>query len=208
MARGRLIVLDGPDGAGKTTQVLLLARALTEYDIANEVVFEPGYTPLGRKIRVLVLDPEVDISPLAQVFLFNADRAQLHEHIRTQLASGTWIVSDRSWLSTIAYQCFGGGQDIETIMQMCQLALAGVRADLLIMLNVSDEVALQRRGERAVTDRFEQEQTAFHARVKHGFLTMASELGLPIVDGDPDAETVRQAIWNHVVPLLERSGND
>lgn len=203
MARGKFIALDGPDGAGKSLQVQLLTARLRQEGIPAKAVREPGQTPVGQQIRVLLLDDvNTDISALATMFLFNADRAQTHEVVRGYLDAGEWVVADRSWLSTIAYQCFGEGFDLNLAMQMCQVAINGVKADLMLLLTVSDQVAQSRRGGRGTTDRFEQESLEFHARVKEGFNTIATELGLPFVDGDPEPEQVHNQIWAHVEPLL------
>src|SRR5476649_153099 len=129
--RGRFIVLDGPDGAGKSTQVRMLADQLNANGIDTVLVREPGGTPAGEAIRALVLEHrKIDLSALTEAFLFQAARAQVVEQIiKPALAAGKWVICDRFTLSTLVYQGFSGGVDPKAIKTLSAVACAGVASD-------------------------------------------------------------------------------
>jgi dTMP kinase len=168
--RGRMIVIEGADGVGKTTQAGLLATALREADAPVVIVREPGATWLGEKIRGLLLDARVDIKPPAEAFLFLAARAQLMGDIRDHLDAGTTVVADRFFLSTYAYQIAGRGLPADLIRSANQLAVAGFKPDLTIVLNFPVHEGLGRKGNGGRRpDRMEQASAAFHESVSSAF---------------------------------------
>ena len=197
--RGRLLVLEGPEGVGKTTQVAALLRALP----AAEAFREPGGTPLGDEIRTLLLSPShVAIGARAEALLFMAARAQLVERIEARLSAGTTVVLDRFFLSTYAYQIVGRGLPAEEVRRANALAVGDLRPDLTVLLACDPTVARARMVERGDLDRMEREGADFHARVTAAFLAAADpawqaehpEVG-PVArvdaDGPPEAVTQR-----------------
>jgi len=167
--RGRLIVLEGGEASGKSTQARLLAT-----DLGAVLTHEPGGTPAGRRVREVVLDPAVgELSPRAEALLMAADRAEhVAEVIAPALARGDDVVSDRFTPSSLAYQGYGRGLDLGELRRLSSWASAGLEADLVILLEVPDNVARQRRGGRP--DRMEAEDAAFHRRVADGYRRLAA----------------------------------
>jgi dTMP kinase len=182
-ARGRLIALEGTEGAGKSTHVRLLAESLRGDGYVVRETREPGGTPLGLEIRRIVIHEESDVpTPLAELLLYLADRAQhLDTVIRPALAAGEIVVTDRFSASTIAYQSYGRGLDLHCVTQLDAIVRGDVAPDLVIVLDSPVEVALQRaQGD----DRFHRAQLDFHERVRRGFLQQAREApdGFRVID--------------------------
>jgi dTMP kinase len=198
-ARGRLVVLEGIDGCGKSTQVRRLADRL---DAVR--TFEPGATPLGASLRSLLLDPSGDpVAERAEALLMAADRAQhVAQVVAPALAAGRWVVSDRYAASTLAYQGYGRGLDLGDLRALVGWATGGLRPDLTILLDLPVEVAAaRRRGE--TSDRMEAEGLAFQQRVADGYLALAAERDEPwlVVDATDDADAVAGQIWSAVQVL-------
>jgi dTMP kinase len=165
-----MIVLEGAEGVGKTTQAGHLAAALRESGAPVVIVREPGATWLGEKIRGLLLDARVDIEPPAEAFLFLAARAQLMSDIRDHIDAGTTVVADRFFLSTYAYQIAGRGLPADLIQAANQLAVSGFKPDLTIVLNFPVHEGLGRKGNGGRDpDRIEQASAAFHESVAAAF---------------------------------------
>lgn len=204
MRTGRLIVIEGSEGAGKTTQLKLLTERLraSGYDVLP--LREPGGTPLSDAIRTLLLDPSQHISPPAEALLFMASRAQLvRDEIDPALDRGVVVLMDRFFLSTYAYQIDGRGLPEEEIRSANALATAGLIPDLNIVLQISASEGMQRAAERGAHDRMEQSGDEFHARVERAFARFASgdwqrahrECGVVVeVDGRGTAEVVHERV--------------
>ena len=200
--RGRYVVLEGGEGVGKTTQAEHLRSRLAERGITAEVRREPGGDPFGEAGRALLLG-ELPRQPEAEVLLFNALRAQLLVGtVRPLLAEGTWVLSDRSRLSTLAYQGHGHGVDLAWTRDICNDTVALQPADLEVVLSLDEAEATRRRADRGVTDRFEAMDDAFHRRVTAGYLTEARALGVPVVDAAGTEAEVTDRLWSHLEPLL------
>ena len=179
----RFITFEGGDGTGKTTQIRILETLLREQKRPCIVSREPGGTTLGQTIRKILLD--VHSEPLAtnaELFLYLADRAQhVQQSILPALARGAVVLCDRYTDSTIAYQGYGRGLDLNFLHAQNSIATGGLRPDLTFLLDCPSEVALQRAAQRhgvrtdqaRSADRFESEQVEFHQRVRAGFLELA-----------------------------------
>lgn len=169
---GRFIAFEGTEGAGKSTQMARAAEVLRGEGHRVELTAEPGGTALGQRLRQLLLHGEDTPQPLAELFLYLADRAQhLGEVIEPALAAGAVVLSDRFSASTIAYQAYGRGLDLEMVRRADAWARGGRAPDLTLLLDCPVRVGLQRaRGH----DRFHAELEEFHARVQHGFHCQAA----------------------------------
>jgi len=170
---------------------------------------EPGGTPFGKKIgRWLKWAQDTDISPLTELMLFNASRAQLvAEVIQPALKSGEVVISDRYADSTTAYQGYGRGLDLAMVKAVNKAATGGLKPGLTILLDIPVEAGLSRLKGRE-RDRFEQETTAFHSRVKEGFLRLAAdepERWL-VVDTSQSKAKTAEIIWQRVSQLLSGQG--
>lgn len=168
--RGRLIVFEGGEGVGKSTQLQRLAQRLTAGRIAHRVLREPGGTVLGDAIRALLLAPDGRISPRAEAALFIASRAELvATEIVPALDRGETVLLDRFLLSTYAYQVHGRQLPEEPVRQANALATAGLVPDLTLLLSLPVHEGLARAARRGVQDRMEQAEAAFHERVDQAF---------------------------------------
>lgn len=175
-ARGRLITLEGPEGAGKTVLGGRLATALEARGRAVVLTREPGGTRLGEQLRRLLLEDAGRVDPRADALLFNAARAQLvSEVIRPALAAGRIVVCARFADSTLAYQGYGGGLPIADLRQLAEVATGGLSPDRTILLDLEPELGLRRKSAHEQT-RFEASfDLAFHRRVRSGFLELAKQ---------------------------------
>ena len=208
---GLLIPLEGPDGAGKSSQAVRLAEALRAKSHAVVLVREPGGTALGEAIRSLLLaDASVVRDPAADALLFNAARAQLvREVIRPSLERGDVVVCDRFADSTLAYQGYGSGLDLDWLERLNRWATGNLVPDLTLLLDLSVEEGLRRRqiGPRAEQTRFEldgQHDIAFHERVRDGYLRLAASepARWRTIDASLPPASVARAILDHVAALL------
>lgn len=167
---GVFLVLEGGEGVGKSTQWSRLADTLRAVGHDVVAVREPGGTPAGNAIRQLLLDPASTLSPESEALLFAASRAQLvREVIEPAIARGAVVLVDRFLLSTYAYQGAGRGLPMAALRQMNALATGGRAPDLTLLLSVPLNVAHARMHARGATDRMEQEDVAFHRRVRDAF---------------------------------------
>jgi dTMP kinase len=172
--RGRFITIDGPDGAGKTTQAQRLAEALRARGQDVLLTREPGGTKVGERVRSIVLDSETGRhAPITDALLFNAARAQhVAEVIRPALNAGRTVVCARYADSTVAYQGYGAGIPLADLRAIQAIATGGLLPDRTILLDLPAEVGLARK--RDELTRFEVEfDLAFHQRVRDGFLELA-----------------------------------
>jgi dTMP kinase len=199
-ARGWFVTIDGPEGGGKTTQaerlVAHLARRLPDVHLTRE----PGGTWLGERVREILLTrtgSNAAPDPLTDAFLFNAARRQLvHEVIRPALDRGATVVCARFADSTLAYQGYGAGLDLDHLRSLADAATDGLRPDLTIMLDVPVDAGLARKAPGDVT-RFEAEyDLAFHRRVRAGFLAIAEQEPerVVVVDATGDIDAVGASI--------------
>jgi dTMP kinase len=177
IGRGRLIVFEGGEGSGKTTQLRRLSSVLSRRDIAHLCVREPGGTPLGTEVRRLLLDPASDIDPRAEALLFMASRAQLvAREIRPALARGETVLLDRFFLSTYAYQIAGHGLDESAVRAANAFATDGLTPDLTILLRYPVDAGLDRAAVRAnAHDRMEAMGQSFHERVAAALAAFAEQ---------------------------------
>lgn len=169
-ARGKLIVLEGAEGVGKTTQLRRLGETLTARGIKHLGVREPGGTAIGNQIRHLLLEPGPGFSARTEALLFMASRAELVErNIRPALAGGEVVLADRFFLSTYAYQIAGRGLSETEVTAANRFATGGLVPDLTILLRLSVAAALARTDSRGARDRIESASDDFHHRVTEAF---------------------------------------
>ncbi len=208
MTTGRLLVFEGPEGAGKTTQIAKLAELLVSADVPHLVVREPGGTPVGEQIRTLLLDPSGDLVPAAETLLFLASRAEhVARVIAPALRAGRIVIADRFFLSTYAYQITGRGLSEDAVRAANALAVGDLRPDLTLLFVHQATDGLARADQRGARDRIERADDAFHERVAAAFARFASrgwqrdhpEAG-PIAS--IDASGTPDAVFDEVVGAL------
>jgi dTMP kinase len=197
--RGFFIVLEGPEGSGKSTLVGPLAERMRVSGVDPLVVREPGSTRAAEIARQALLDPEHPVGPLAELFLYLAARADLVQStIRPALDAGRVVLSDRFALSTEAYQMAGRGLDPALVRAGNQAATGGVRPDLTLILDLAPELGQARQlaaGKRQ--DRLDRESVDFHRRVVNFYLAVQGE-GVRHLDGSLPPDQLLQAAWTEV----------
>lgn len=209
----RFITFEGIEGCGKTTQIRLAEAWLRERGIPVVATAEPGGTPLGRKIREMLLNRgSCAIGAEAELLLFAAARAQhVRETILPALDAGQWVLCDRFSDATLAYQGFGRGLDDGFIRTLNAFSALTVTPERTILFDLPVEAGLARAEKRAAgirqeaaEDRFEREEKAFHGRVREGYLNLAAEEPerFRIIDGAANIETVRLEVCRHLTALL------
>ncbi len=174
MAPGKLIVFEGPEGAGKTTQLRFLSQRLEKSGVQFISVREPGGTPLGDAIRAVLLDSDHEMSPAAEALLFMGSRAEIMKRkVDPALDAGVIVLMDRFFLSTYAYQVAGRGLNEEDVRAANRLATGGRVPDLNIVIDLSPAHGLARAAMRGSHDRMERSGDDFHANVSRAFSAFA-----------------------------------
>jgi dTMP kinase len=207
MARGLFLCLDGLDGAGKSTQCRLLAERLRARGLTVTPCVDPGGTPLGARLRDILLAQRGDLALPAEALLFMASRAQLvADVVRPALDAGHVVVADRFTLANVVYQGHAGGLDVDLLWQAGRLATGGLGPDLTVVLDLPLEAAEARRDRPA--DRVEGRPRDYHERVRAGFLAEARRRPdlIRVIDASPPPDEVQAAVWRAVEPLLDRRG--
>lgn len=198
---GLFVSFEGPEGAGKSTQIAHLIRRLDGLNLPRTVTREPGGTPLGSRVREVLLDPELTIDPLPEFLLYSASRAQLVANvIRPALGRGEVVVCDRYADSSLAYQGFGRGLDAELLRDITAAATGGLWPHLTVLLDLDPQLGLERAARRGQPDRLERADLAFHQRLRQGFLELADadpERFL-VLDATLDEAELEQRIWEAV----------
>lgn len=216
MSRGRLISFEGLDGAGKSTQMRLLEQWLTARDISYIHTREPGGTPFGVEIRRILFNrPEFTITPLAEAFLFQADRAQHFETvILPALEEGTHVLTDRCFDSSIAYQGVARGVGADLVLQISLLATQNHVPDLTLLLDLDPtqvhartDVSHDSSGLREQQSRFDTESERFHQTLRQAFLMLAQDYPerIKVVDASQSVERIHQEIVELVKPIVEET---
>ena len=211
------ITFEGIEGCGKSTQAKRLVNRLKKLGIPLVFTLEPGGTQIGRDIRRILLDSQnKHISPLAELFLYEADRAQhIKEVIQPALQQDRWVVCDRFSDATVVYQGYARGQDISLIAVLNKKACLDIRPDFTFLLDCPVEVGLERALKRTKLlkqdgqDRFEREEKNFHEAIRQGYLSMAGENSkrFIVVDGTLKEDELEEVIFRYIRPPRKLSEN-
>lgn len=195
--RGRLITIEGLDGAGKSTLAVGLRDALAAGGLDVRLLREPGGVPAAERIRELVMDPELRIGPRAEALLYAAARAQLvEEAIEPLLSEGVWVLLDRFVDSSLAYQGGGRALGIDQVRAINEFATGGLVADRTLLLTVEPSLGRARADARAgAPDRLEREQEAFFAAISDAYAALAASEPVRVrtIDASQPAEAVLEA---------------
>ncbi|MCP3988429.1 MAG: dTMP kinase [Actinomycetia bacterium] len=192
------IVFEGGEGSGKSTQAQVLAERLDAV-----LTREPGATELGAQLRKLLLEPgQAPVEARAETLLMAADRAQhMTQIVKPALDAGRHVVADRSLFSSLAYQGGGRGLGVDEVRRLNAWAIDGCWPDVVVLLDLSLDAA-RRRLDRGL-DRLEQEDAAFHERVRSTYLELAAKADNWIVlDGDQSIDAVTEAVWSSIAPIV------
>jgi dTMP kinase len=214
--KGLFITFEGIEGSGKSTQVELLANYLKAHKKSVTLTREPGGTAIGDQVRKILLDPANNrLVPRAELLLYAASRAQhLEELILPELKAGRIVLCDRFSDATLAYQGYGRGLDLETIQSLDRIVTQGIRPDLTFLLDIDAAAGLSRaRGRNSTRGleaeaRFENEDLAFHERVRSGYRALAKQYPdrYRTVDASPAPEEIQnriRKIMDDALPALD-----
>lgn len=201
---GKFIVFEGVEGSGKTTQIKLCSQWLESLGFSVVVTRQPGGTELGLYLRQLLLESQDNIGAVTELLLYAADRSQ---HVITQLkpnlAQDKIILCDRYTDSTIAYQGYGRGLDLQLISQINAIATCGLESDLTLWLDLDVEIGLSRKRGDGQIDRIEQETIEFHRRVQQGYQELHADHPQKIIR--IDASLTKEALQQQIqATLIER----
>ena len=209
--RGRFITFEGIDGSGKSTQLRLIAGDLRVRGFDVLTTFQPGGTPLGRRLREAFLETEENVHPMAELLLFAADRAQhVNFLIKPALEAGRIVISDRYADATAAYQGAGRGFDEKIINRVIKLATGGLKPDLTLFFDIPIEKAILRTSARTddetVKNRMDTETTEFYERVRNAYLKIAkSEPNrFKIIEAGGSIEDVHAKVSEIVTKFLNK----
>ena len=207
---GFFISLEGIEGTGKTTQSAYLSDRLAALGLGCLLTHEPGDTVIGEKIReVLLHTGHKEMTFMTELLLYNAARAQLlDEKIRPALARGMIVVTDRFSDSTVAYQGYGRGIDLELIASLDSIATKCTKPDLTLLFDLDIETGLRRNRKINKIDRLELEDIAFHTKVRQGFNEIArKDTGrVRIIDASLPLEEVQEAAWKVLSEEMKKNG--
>jgi dTMP kinase len=206
------ITIEGPDGSGKTSQVIPLSEYLTRRGHQVLITREPGGTAIGDQIRQVLSDlKNTGMHPRSETLLFLAARAQLVEQIiRPHLENGFIVLCDRYADSTMAYQGYGHQNDLQQISSLINFATGGLKPDLTLLLDMDAETGLRRKAQGTEWNRLDAYSLEFHQRVRQGYLALAEAEPdrWMVIDADRPTEEVQEAIRQAVeqrLPLANRS---
>ena len=206
------ITFEGIEGCGKTTQIKRLAKRLEDSSIQFISTLEPGGTRIGQDIRRLLLDSRNShLSPMAELILYAADRAQhVEEIIRPALEQGKWVICDRFFDATVAYQGGGRGLDMDLIMTLNSKVTKGLRPDITLLLDCPPEMGIERALKRNNAsaqdgqDRFEREKMEFHKKVRNAYLEIShNEKRFSIINASLPEDAVEEEIFRVIAPHLK-----
>ncbi len=193
--KGKFIVLEGPDRCGKSTQAKLLYNYFLARGADVLLTREPGGTPTAERIRQIVLEPGLDVRPMAELFLYEASRSQhTQEKILPALEAGKIVICERYTMSTCAYQGYGRGIDLKTIETLNQIATLGLKPDLTLVFLMSDKYFTE-RGEYLFSDRLEQEDLAFRQKMRQGYQELIARTpNAYLVDADRNVDEIQRQV--------------
>jgi len=206
LRRGTLVTLEGGEGSGKSTQAEALTALLRERDYSAVPTREPAGTRLGVIVKE-ILQQGIALTPEAEMFLFQAARAQhVQEVVRPALERGDVVLCDRYTDSTLAYQGYGRGLNLDHLRAVNHIATGGLPPHFTILLDVSPETGLARKDQENVTDSIGSESLEFHQRVRAGFLELAKRepKRIAVVDASRPADEVTAAAWQQLERFLDR----
>jgi dTMP kinase len=198
--QGLFITFEGADGSGKSTQINMVFDFLTKKGIECVLTREPGGTDLGNKLRDILLNYDAPVASTCEMFLYLADRAQhVETKIKPALKNGTIVLCDRHIDSTVAYQGFARGLEVETLIMLNKIATDELLPDLTIVFDVETEIAMQRVGNNK--DRLESEGYEFHKKLRHGYLNLAERFPerIKVINSNNNIQTV----FNDTMQLLK-----
>ena len=203
--RGQYIVLEGGEGVGKTVQTDILVKTLRSLNIDAVQMHEPGSAPFAQELRKVIKEgPERN--PKANLFAFNAARAESLDEVKKLLDAGRWVVADRSWVSTIVYQGHAEGLPLNEVRTICELAVGNIKPDTIIVLDADPQTIMDRVDSRGGKDKdyYDGRGIKFHQTIRQGYLSEARRLDATIIDASRSVTEVQKDIWQKVFKTIPK----
>lgn len=211
--QGKYIVIEGHDGTGKSTQVDLLHTKLAKEGITSIMFDEPEGTPIANEIRTIIKNGTLRRNPKTNLLLFTAARHEIWQQAKTALEQGTWVIAARNYYSTLAYQGYGEGLDLDLITSITEqfTDTTYMNPDLAVILTLDDESErskrIHSRGNLNRPDTFESRDAVFQQAVKLGYLHIAATHHLKVISAIDTPGTINNAIYDLLLPLLHTPDN-
>lgn len=206
--RGKYIVIEGSDGTGKSTQIDLLKKFLNKKGVISKTIHEPGETAIGIELRKIIKNKNLHRSARANLLLFTAARCELVPIIEDHLNKGEWVISSRNWLSTVVYQGYGEGIDINEIKQITALFTnkSYLQTDLTLVLYANTDTLHSRiinRDNKSSSDTFESKPDDFQCKLNKGYQKIITDFNLPAINtNDKTIDEVHKEIVKHISNVL------
>jgi dTMP kinase len=210
MKSGKYVVIEGHDGTGKSTQVGVLRQKLADIGIDSIEFHEPAGSPIADAIRTIIKDGSLKRDAITNLLLFNASRHDIWENrAKPALKSGKWVIAARNYYSTLSYQGYGEGLDLDLITEITKKSTDEqyMVPDIPIILDLDDiserTHRIGSRGELEKADTFESKDAAFQSKVQNGYLDIAKSKNVPIISANQTIEQIADEIWKYVKPSIK-----
>lgn len=204
---GKYVVIEGHDGTGKSTQVGIVRKKLQDLGVESIEFHEPEGSPIADAIRTVIKNGDLPRDGMTNLLLFSAARHDIwFRQAVPALADGKWVIASRNYFSTLAYQGYGEGLDLEIISTTTRIATDDtyLRPDIAVILDLDDEEERKKRiasrGDLSAPDTFESKGDDFQSRVKDGYVAIAEKHGLPVISAAQDINKVSMEIWQVIEP--------
>jgi len=209
MSKGKYVVIEGHDGTGKSTQVENIRKKLLEQNIESIEFHEPAGSPIADEIRTILKNGNLERDAITNMLLFTAARHDIWEsRAKAAIKAGKWVITARNYYSTLAFQGYGEGLDLDLINTITEKSMDRkyINPDLAIILNLDDEKErfnrINKRGELENPDTFESKDEIFQTKVRKGYLDISKKRHIPIVSANQTIELVTNDIWSYVKKIL------
>lgn len=210
MKPGKYIVIEGHDGTGKSTQVNLIRKKLSEHNIDSIEFHEPAGSPVADAIRNIIKNGNLERDAMTNLLLFSAARHDIwHRRARTELNIGKWVVASRNYFSTLAYQGYGEGLDLDLIESITRQSTDSqyMNPDIALILDLDDETErLKRIGVRGKLDNpdtFESKGDEFQSKVRKAYLDTAMSRNIPVVSSNQTVAEITNQLWSYIEPHIK-----
>lgn len=210
MKPGKYVVIEGHDGTGKSTQVGLIRQKLLENGIDSIEFHEPTGTPTVEAIRTVIKDGLLERNAMTNLLLFSASRHEIwHKLALSEINKGKWVVASRNYFSTIAYQGYGEGLDIDIINTVTKISTDEqyMNPDIVLILDLDDEKErtkrISSRGKLEKPDTFESKDDTFQTKVRNAYINIAKSRNIPIVSAAQTVDEINQELWDYIIPHLK-----
>lgn len=206
---GKYVVIEGHDGTGKSTQVGIVRTKLKELGIESIEFHEPEGTPIADEIRTVIKNGDLPRDGMTNLLLFSAARHDIwFRQALPALSEGKWVIASRNYFSTLAYQGYGEGLDLNSIIETTRIATDDqyLTPDIAVILDIDDEEErkkrIQARGDLTAPDTFESRGDDFQMKVKNGYVQLAQSRSIPVISASQDISKVARDIWEIIYPQV------